>query len=383
MELALLALLFTSVSPAGLPELSAYQARCQGEGKRLWGRSLCAPIVAVNPSTGDYRTSRTPPKEPLPAMRANTAIKWGGEDWIMVLEPLPRDPADLANLVFHEAWHVQQAALGFPANTSVAKHLDDASARYLIRLEWAALARALQSSGKGRRDHVAQALAFRARRLRDTPEIATAEREQMRHEGLAAYTGTALSGAPVKTALDALKEGPARPSLGRSFAYSSGPAWGLLLDALRPGWRALKSDADLPDMIGVQSAAIARADDYGGTAVLAEETLSAAQRSARIATAAAATAEPRALRLPLASMSMDFDPNRVTTAPDGSSLYEKISLSDRWGRISVDGSALRISPDFTTAYAPWPVPPGALQLGKGWTIEERPEGGARLVPPTS
>ena len=299
----------------------------------------------------------------------------------MVLEPLPWDPAELAALLFHEAWHRHQKELGYPANMAVARHLDDPVSRYLARLEWAALEKALLMRGEAQRRHVAQALAFRARRLGGNPEAAAAERDQMRHEGIASYTGAALSGDPLRIALQDLREGPSKPALGRSFAYVGGAAWGLLLDRLRPGWRASRDPLDLADMMPFGAAATARADDYGGTAILLEETLASVERQRRIAAAVAATAEGRALRLPLARMSMDFDPNRVLGAPDGSSIYEKMILSDRWGRVAVDGVPLRISADFTAAYLPWPLASGALELKPGWRVEGRPDGTRTLVGP--
>lgn len=380
MAILILAAALAAAAPAS-PELKPYLDTCAAKGERLWGRPLCAPVVIVDPATGKYSTSHATPVEPLPAMRANTSFNWGAQQWVMVLAPLPSDPSDAAALLFHEAWHVHQAALGFPANTAVAAHLDDPTARYLLRLEWAALGAALQSHGARQRGHIAQALAFRQRRLAGKPEAAASERDQMRHEGLAAYTGTALSGAPQRVALEALQGGAKRAALGRSFAYVSGPAWGLLLDRQSPGWRRQTEGADLPDLMAIKPAAVARAEDYGGGAILAEETLAAAERARRIAAAMTATAESRALRLPLAQMSMDFDPNRVSSGPDGSSLYDKISLGDRWGRIRVDGTALRISPDFTAAFAPWPLPDGALELAEGWRVEERAGGGAVLIPP--
>lgn len=372
------AMLFLLLS-AGSPEIGDFQQRCEAEGKRLWGRSLCAPVVVVNAATGAFTTSRPPPAQPLPAMRANTAIKWGGEDWIMVLAPLSPDPQKKASLLFHEAWHVHQQAIGFPSNNAVAPHLSTAADRYLMRLEWAALAAALRSSGKAQRAHVAQALAFRQRRIGHSQEKAEAERAQMQHEGLAAYTGAALSGAPVQLALEELESGAKRSALTRSFAYVNGPAWGLLLDRYKPSWRRQREKIDLAGMMPVAPAEVARADDYGGTALLAEEMLAGFESERKLSAALAATAEGTALRLPLKTMSMDFDPNRITSAPDGSSIYEKITLSDGWGRIRLDGVPLRISSDFTAAYAPWPLPSGALDIAEGWRIEERPGGGARLT----
>ncbi|HYD11576.1 MAG TPA: hypothetical protein VEC11_01885 [Allosphingosinicella sp.] len=353
--------------------------RCEADGRRLWGRSLCAPVVVVDPGSGDVRTTRPAPG-PLPPLRANTAFDWAGERWIMVLAPLPGDPAALAELLFHEAWHGQQAALGFPANNVTAAHLDESLARYWLRLEWAALAEALASRGERQRRHIAQALAFRARRLHGRADAATAERALMRHEGLAAYTGAALSGDPTGRARAALAGG-VRPGLGRSFAYASGPAWGLLLDRFRPGWRRSGSSLDLPEMMPVPAVALARPDAYGGTRLLSEEMQGGAERAARIAAAVAATAEGRGLRLPIGRMQLDYDPNRVSTAPDGSTIYHRITLRDQWGRISVEGVGLRILPDFSAAFSAWPLSEGALELAPGWRIESRQGGGATLVPP--
>jgi hypothetical protein len=340
-------------------------------------------VVVVDAATGSYATSRRAPAAPLPSLRGNTAIKWAGEDWIMVLDPLPADSALRRSLLFHEAWHVQQQALGFPANTIVAGHLDEAVARYQLRLEWAALKEALNSTGARRRQHVSQALAFRRRRIGGDEKRASAEREHMRHEGLAAYTGTALSGAPRKLALAEIDAGPRKPSLSRSFGYVSGPAWGLLLDSMAPGWRSrLVGGSDLADLMPVKIASVARADDYGGTALLAEETLAGVERSAALRAALHATAPERALRLPLAKMSMSFDPNSVSAAPDGSPIYRTITLGDRWGEIKVKGSHLRIAPDYTAAFAPWPLRPSdTLTLAQGWKVEERAGGGAALVGP--
>ncbi|HEY0112779.1 MAG TPA: hypothetical protein VGB59_06455 [Allosphingosinicella sp.] len=382
MSRLLLAAALAAQSPAEAPpELKPFLESCKAAGERLWGHSLCAPVVIVDPATGKHRTSQPAPPEPLPKMRANTAIKWGGEDWIMVLAPLPKGAAGL-DMLFHEAWHVRQKSLGYPANASVAGHLDDPTNRYLMRLEWAALENALKTTGAVQRRHVAQALAFRRQRLARKEGAGASEAAQMRHEGMASYTGARLSGAPVQRALEALQGGAKRPSLGRSFAYVNGPAWGLLLDRYRPGWHKAGAAGDLPDLMPIQAAALARADDYGGTAVLAEETLSYVDRERRIRTAMAATTAANGLRLPLRQMSMDFDPNRVLSGPDGSSLYEKITLSDRWGKIAVNGTPLRMAPDFSAAYAPWPLPEGALELGVGWKVEER-SGQPVLVEPGS
>ena len=386
MRTPVLALLLLAAAPCGAADDPADAARsfladCERAGRALWGRSLCAPVVVADPASAEPRwTSEPPPAAPLPPMRANTALEWDGRPWVMVLAPLPAAERDRRALVFHEAFHVHQRALGLPPNLTVAAHLDGAAARTSIRLEWNALAQALQTDGRARDAHVAQALAFRAQRLAADAAAAAAEREQMLHEGLAAYTGVALSGEPRAAARDALRTEAAKPGYARTFAYASGPAWGLLLDDLRPGWRSgLGTTIDLPDLARRAPAATPTPAAYGGDTILAEETAAAAARQATLDRLLAATDPARSLRLPLAQMTMDFDPGRVTPVPDGSSVYEKMTLRDAWGSVQVDGQALRIAGDFTAAFVQWPLPaPGTLELAPGWKIVADAGGGAHV-----
>lgn len=360
-----------------------FLARCEADGRALWGISLCAPVVVADPASKiPPWTSRDAPG-PLPPSRANTSFDWNGQTWLMLLSPLPSDAATRSSLAFHEAFHVHQKALGLPPNSSVAPHLETVAARASIRLEWNALARALESKGKARKEHARQALAFRAQRLAGNPAAATAEREQMLHEGLAAYTGAALSGAPVRLALEELHGGAARKGLARTFAYASGPAWGLLLDALEPGWRkGLGTTTDLPDLLKLEAASTPDPEAYGGPAIHAEETAAAAARQATLERLLAATDPARSLRLPLAKIGMDFDPNRITPAPDGSTIYEKMTLRDTWGSVRVDGQALRIASDFSAAWVQWPLTsPNALELAPGWEVAGEGAGAAHLAQP--
>lgn len=382
----LLAALLLSAAPAGADPAVAtrdFLVRCDRAGRELWGVSLCAPIVVADAANEKAIWTSQPVSEALPPVRANTSFGWHGKTWLMLLAPLPDDPAARNALVFHEAFHVHQRELGLPPNSAVAPHLETAAARVSVRLEWNALAQALQSRGKQRTEHVRQALAFRAQRLAGHSDFATAERDQMLHEGLAAYTGTVLSGDAVRVALDELQGGPTRSGLARTFAYVSAPAWGLLLDDLQPGWRkALGTRVDLPDLLKLTPADSPDADRYGAAEIRAEEATAAAARQAKLDRLLAATDPAHSLTLPLAQMGMDFDPNRVTPAPDGSTLYEKMTLRDAWGSVRVDGQALRIAPDFTTAWVQWPLPSAeALELAPGWTIAAGEDGAPRLQPP--
>ena len=60
-------------------------------------------------------------------------------------------------------------------------------------------------------------------------------------EGLAQYTGVKVAARypaeAIVSAVLGLATAPRKPSFVRSFAYASGPAYGLLLDASSSGWR--------------------------------------------------------------------------------------------------------------------------------------------------
>lgn len=357
----------------------SFAADCDRIGRELWEVSLCSPIVIRDPANGTIETSEPAPGAP-PAMRANTAFVWGGRTWVMMLQPLPTDTAQLRDLYYHEAFHARQGQLGFKSNTAIAAHLEEWRSRYLIRLEWKALDAALLSTGAARREHVSQALAFRASRLTNRPDAQEAERAQMLHEGLASYTGAAASGDALRRARSVLAEGPTRPSLARSFAYVSGPAWGLILDDLRPGWRrGLGQQKDLPDLVPVQPAVRSTADRYGADSILSEEQVRGITAERERAETLRATATNRALALPLTAFKIEFDPDRVGVAPDGSALYFGLTLSDAWGSLRSE-LGVRISGDFKTAYVPWPSSAN-LDLEPGWQVVAKPDGGFVIVAP--
>lgn len=375
--LALVPAVSLAVESTAPPALEDYVAHCDTAGRTVWNVSLCAPVVLVAQDGTIIWTSITPSSAPFPSTRANTSVDWGGRKWVMLLAPLPDGDAALRRLVYHESFHVQQAALGFPENMAVAAHLESEQARVSMRLEWKALERALATTGSERKRHVAQALAFRQQRLSD----ATArndERAQMRHEGLAEYTGTVLSGDANTLAIDSLKHGNDRPSYARSFAYVSGPAWGLLLDALAPNWKttiAKTPDADLPDLIPIKTSRKPMPGVYDGVAIAQEEADRATRLKRIIDEATQRTSEANGLLLPLAKIQLDFDPNRVTPMPDGSQVYDKITLTSDWGTVRVEGAPLRIVKDWNAAYVPWPVPDKmTLKLDDGWKIQRGADG---------
>ena len=109
-----------------------------------------------------------------------------------------------------------------------------------MRLEWRALARALGASGAARTSAIADALAFRAARHQRFPGAAAEEHVVDINEGIATYTqyvtGSESAQDAIRNAMAGLAAAETGTSFVRTFAYASGAGYGLLLDALSPGW---------------------------------------------------------------------------------------------------------------------------------------------------
>jgi hypothetical protein len=368
---------------------------------RLWGVDLSGPILFVEPAT--HEALGTDPdsagrlaadgtmfagKLPSDINPANTALHWGGRHWSMVMWPIPADTVLRRTLLIHELWHRVQADLGLPMTGPSNAHLDTPDGRLWLQLEWRALAAALAHSGDRRERAIADALAFRAVRRGHFPNAAADERALERHEGLAEYTGVRLASATpgerAARARTAIAESKGMASFVRSFAYVSGPAYGLLLDDARPDWRrALGGDADLGELLrravglpppdSSAAAAERRAAPYQLDSLRAAEGARERKRQEKLAELRRRFVDGPTLRLPLQSPKVSFDPYRSQPLDSLGTVYGGMRVSERWGVLDAPQGAL-IASDWmgVTVQAPT-VTAGDTLRGPGWSLELRPE----------
>ncbi len=362
------------------------------DGGELWGVPLAGPILFVDPASrtavanaadeaGVLRGNRGVYAGTLPAEvgLANTAVVWAGRRWTMVLWPLPEDPDDRGRLLMHECFHRVQPDIGLATTEAPCAHLDERDGRLWLRLEWEALASALEGGG---REAVLDAILFRECRY----AIFSGAREQERmlelNEGLAEYTGlrAGVTGTDEqrRRAVAVLRAAHERESLVRSFAYVTGPAWGMLLDSADAGWRAGASQASgfddlLRAAVGydappdVRARAVERAAAYGYPAVLAAEDERQRRRDAERAAAIERYVSGPVLIVPLSSPSLTFDPGRMAALPGHGTLYGRLDVRDEWGTAAADGGAL-LSDGFALQL-PQPGETGAGTLeGPGWRV---------------
>jgi hypothetical protein len=387
------------------------QRQCEADDGRLWGVSLCGPMMFVDPSSHHIITNQAdaedklhaeqgvfvgslPPDQPV----ANTATTWAGVRWTQVLWPLPSDEAKRRILLAHESFHRVQDRVAPIQRAGDNAHLDVLQGRYTMLLEWRALAAALDADNADtRRRHVQDALLFRAARYRQFPKARAAEVALERNEGLAEYTGVMIgadtASARIAAAHRDLASHADDPSFVRSFAYATGPAYGLLLDRYRPGWRkdvgtgagpaALLAEALHLDLATMPVDALEqRAAQYDGAALLAAETTRQAQRDLLVARYRKALVDGPVLVLPLHmhDMQVQFDPRTLLPLGDAGTVYPTLRASDRWGSIQTDAGALMASGwNRLTVSAPGSadVRDGNL-AGDGWTLHLAP--GWQLAP---
>ena len=88
------------------------QALCERDGGRLWGVSVCAPMVIADRRTQTFATSQPAPEEARPQLLGvvNAPVKWGGATWgaYMWDDVVNRTPRERKELFLHELFHLQQ-----------------------------------------------------------------------------------------------------------------------------------------------------------------------------------------------------------------------------------------------------------------------------------
>ena len=363
------------------------RALCERDDGRLWGVSVCAPMVIVDRRTQTFATSQPPPEAARPRLLGlvNAPVQWGGATWgaYMWDDVANATPRHRMEIFLHELFHGVQPQLGLMAPARATEHLDAADGRYWLRLEWRALARALRESGEPRKLAVRDALAFRQARRLLYPASVEDERAQEITEGLAAYTGTVLAAQSaadaILGALELLTNAEAEESFVRTFAYKSGPAYGLLLDASSPGWtRRVRGTDDLGTLVmralGVQPAtdATASATRYGGAEIRASEQKRDQERQERLAELRRRFVDGPVLVITGGGSGMSDSRGAAVIPGIGTVYFGPYRQSGAWGSLEAEQGVL-VASDGSSRRVPAPVRrDDGTFAGDGWTFKAAP-----------
>lgn len=347
------------------------KAICDRDGGKMWGVRLYGSMVFVEPDTReavanrpDYKNLLSPKGEvfvgalPDDVNVANTAQRWGGVDWTMVRWPLPEQKLQRDVLMIHESFHRVQDQLGLGGADPSCDHLDTRDGRVWLQLEWRALLTALEGPSKVRTRAIEDALLFRAYRRSLFKDAGAREQALEMHEGIPEYTGIALCAKDREQArayAAAEIQGVATyATYVRSFAYATGPAYGLLLDGAKPGWqRALKAQDDLAALLAAASkvvlpedlkaAASTRAKAYGGKELMASEDERAQAKAKELQELKSRFLDGPVLFLPIASgFSYSFDPTNQVPLEGLGIVYPYLRVTADWGILEAKKSALML-----------------------------------------
>ncbi len=289
----------------------------------------------------------------------------------------------------HELFHRIQDRLNLPKlHAGENAQLDTLDGRYYLQLEWRALARAFEAATSEEcKTAAADALLFRAERYRLFPGAAAREHALELNEGLAEYTGVRIANTTpeeqTEAALSDLATHAKDPTFVRSFAYATGPAYGLLLDRFASEWhRDLSAgygfDVLLQNALHIglppnpQQAAEERSIEYGGASLRAAEAERDSTRRQAIAHYRAEFLDGPVLIIRLQHMRVQFDPRNLQPLGDAGTVYPNMRISDDWGILEVaDGALLKSDWSEVIVTATQSVTGNSIK-GDGWSLDLKP-----------
>ncbi len=309
---------------------------------------------------------------------ANTSIHWGGKTWAMIMLPLPEDKYGKVNLSVHELFHTVQASLGFSQNNKESYHLEQKDGRIYLRLELEALKKAVLSKiPKDQKKYIKDALVFRKYRHAIFPGSDEIENQLELNEGIAEYTGFAMSGRNGEQArrhlVNSLETFIKNPTYVRSFAYITIPMYGYLAGLGNKKWNleifgktdltnffVEKFKIALPADLKISAGKIVKA--YDGTSIIEQEEIRDKKIKIKIAEYKAEFIEKPHFEIVFEKMNISFDPRNILAVEDKGTVYPNLRITDHWGILEVSKGAL-IAPDWSK------VSLSALVKTDGQTIE--------------
>lgn len=384
--------------PLAKQYIQEFESACAQDDGVLWGMPLNGPVIFVDMKSrfvvanqadaeGNLKQQEDMFAGTMPPdiMLGNTAMEWSGVKWTMIIwQFIPDSPKARTQLLTHEAFHRIQDKIGFPPPPSPPNsHLNELDGRVWLQLEWRALKKALETEGQETLAAIEDALIFRAYRRSLFPEPSKGERPLEMHEGLAEYTGVKLSGTSRMEFANDIQKAPEKfKTFSRSFAYISGPAYGLLLDEYGSSWReSLKVEDDLGLLLGeaidfrlppnLQEEAEKRSAKYHGASLRTAEEKRERELQKQIADYLAKLVDDPVLILPIPSGSSgSFNPREIIQLNDYEMIQPNGTIKAEWGILTISGSGAFVDNRKKVVHvtAP-PIPDARPLMGNGWKVE--------------
>jgi hypothetical protein len=369
------------------------------ENGKLWNHQLYGSLLFVNQ---DDRTIIANEKDtkgilikngeiytgilPNEIIIANTAFDWNGKRWTMVVLPLPKDYNERLNLLTHELFHRIQPEIGFVnLYQKSCSHLDNIDGRIYLKLELEALKKALTTNNENqKKEHIKNALLFRAYRYQIFPNAKENENLLELKEGLAEYTGTTLSDRndkDLKThyirAIEKLYENPTFVS---SFAYRTIPVYGYFIKQQDENWNLkITETTNLTDYIvnfynisipeNLKDKVFQISDNYNYTQINDLETKREEKQKKLLAELDKKFQENPILVIPFQNMNIGYNPSNLIPYRDLGTVYPNLRITDNWGILTAEKGAL-VDKNWGKVMVSEPTKITDILIeGEGWELE--------------
>lgn len=408
--------------PADLQLAKSYfdelDSLCRIDNGNLWGINLYGATMFVFPKSRLIIANQADKAENLVEKEglfvgmlpdnvniANTSMEWNGTSWTMVnWEDIPAgDKYSRAKLLIHESWHRNEEVIGIKPVMTENTHLDELQGSVLLKLEFLALSHALMSQAGEKTTHLTNALNIRAYRQLLFP--ANNENTFELHEGMAEYTGFRLCGINrnllPKVVLRQLEISMEKEGLANSFAYLTGPAYGVLFDDLKEGWiDEVKPGKSLPE-IGSQIINKKPATDtavlrkfiseliklYEADTLIANENRKFETQQQLTKEYEHTFLESDVLIIRNNNLQFVFNPHEKLIPVGNGVVYKTMRLTGEWGIAEVANGIFRAN-DWQFFMLPAPVsqiagkitePDYTILLNEGWEVVEVKEGKYTII----
>ncbi len=348
------------------------KAICSKDNGSLWGVNMWVPTLFI-----DYETRNLIANEqdgtnafsledgvytgifPDNKIIANSITNLNDKKWVMVIAPLPDDSYIRNQLVIHEMFHYIQDELDLtPEGGYENNHMDEMDARVCLKLEWAALNKAILADNDiEKKAALSDAFIFRAYRRLLYPQAELSENRFEMHEGLPEYTSHKLCTNSKEEFKEKLlqmaKFAWNKESYVRSFGYYSGFAYAYFLDG--SNWqKKLTADTDLAVLVqkfynitlpkAIEKAQSERRDLYGYQEIYNAELALKQKKDELFAANKKKFEDGSTLVLSLQAPNVGFNPNNLQAFGDKGTIYPNITLIDTWGSLIVqEGGCLLAS----------------------------------------
>jgi hypothetical protein len=364
------------------------------EGGKHWNSKLYGPILFVDYETRNVIANQQDAKGLLRkngdvfegkltegVEPSNTSVEWSGTLWTMMIwQMIPEDRLVREKLFAHEMFHRIQSSLKLQTQDKLNLHLDSLEGRLWLQLEWRALAAALVAQGEAQSIAVKDAISFRSYRQKLFPESAENERSLEIAEGVPEYTGLVTAAPDVASArwsaVSKLTQPDLTISFVRSFAYTSGPAYGLLLDQCLPKWRSqLTAKSDLGALLastvkGFSANAKSRSANYGFASINTAESDRAAKLETIKAYYRKRLVDGPTLKFPGSeNMRFTFNPSTLISLDGIGAVYPTFHVTAPWGTLVVSDGALRPKNLNQVIVAAPQKTSGSHLEGQGWKLD--------------